>query len=679
MWAHGASERTLIGATAVTAGAAPASETPESRARAGALCFDLSFEVNVRVVMADAGHRCWGFWGLGRLGESRGGMKRRWALIPARRAWAARLACWAAWVASAALWSACDRTPERPAGVAMAGAAAAPGGAGGPGSAGGPALAAPRWEHRFTPTAALDRMDAEVCFHGQVPPRLEPQTGRLREMISGIVAVHGGAARPLVMGERGIDLADLAPGDCVRYAVDLARATAPELLAYRRRTSGWRYGTDLMLSPDYYLLRPAGPLEHVTMTAVFDLPPGVQVLVPWPRLEPGGRSERGAQGAAPAGTAGPYRIPSTSFTWRIHGALGRFDIDVIEVAGARLRVAVLGQGWQVERGALLAWLREAAAAVAVLYQGFPEPEAQIIVLPTPGRRVAHGNAGQGGGPSIALMVGTEITAEKMRDDWVAVHELLHLGMPTVENGARWLSEGMATYYEPLLRARAGWITPRQAWEILHEGFQRGSKRGSGRTLTEESREMGETHEYWRVYWAGAAIAMIADVALRQHAGAPTLDEQMRAIRDCCLHSTRTWPAMALLAEVAVPPEASPKGSPKGSPKASNDGPPAGSDDRSPKGPNDVPDLASVAARYADAEAFPDLTATYAALGLRFDAQGRLLGTDEELAPEVRALRAALVERSPRDSDRVSDTAAPPGPGGSPAAGRLTPPLIPDDR
>jgi hypothetical protein len=518
--------------------------------------------------------------------------------------------------------------------------------AGAAGIAGGPRVqAAPRWEHRFTPTAALDRMDAEVCFHGQVPPRLEPQAASLRELISGIVSVHGSATSPLAMGERGIELAGLAPGDCVRYSVDLARATAIELLQYRRRTSAWRYGGDLMLSPDYYLLRPAGSLEHVTMIARFNLPPDVQVLVPWPRLDPA-PGARGAQDVTPARTAGPYRIPSTSFLWRIHGALGRFDIDVIEVAGARLRVAVLGQGWQVERGVLLAWLREAAAAVAGLYDGFPEPEAQIIVLPAPGRRVAHGNAAQGGGPSIALMVGTEITAEKMRDDWVAVHELLHLGMPTVDDSARWLSEGMATYYEPLLRARAGWITPAQAWEILHEGFQRGSARGSGRTLTDESRHMGETHEYWRVYWAGAAIAMIADVTLRRHADAPTLDEQMRAIRDCCLHGTRTWPAAALLAEIAVPGET----------------------------PGEVPDLASVAGDYADEVRFPELAETYAALGLRFDAQGRLLGTDEELAPEARALRAALVNRdsrrdsrpdsrrSPRNPDSVSETGAPSSPG-----------------
>ena len=544
-------------------------------------------------------------------------MRRRpggWA-ARAPRAGVARLA----WVALgvALMGGACDRGPGRPAA----------------------SQAAARWEHRFTPTPALDRMDAEICFHGRVPPLLEPQTARLRDLLTDIVRVHQGETSPLTMGARGIELATVAPGDCVRYAVDLAGVTAVDVLAYRRRASGWRYGDDLMLSPDYYLLRPTGSLEDVSLRARFELPPGVNVLVPWPRLD-------GAPAATVADTAGPYRIPTTSFTWRIHGALGRFDIDVIEVAGARLRVAVLGPDWQVERRLLLDWLAEAATAVAGLYHGFPEPEAQILVVPAPGGRVAHGNAAQGGGPSIALMVGTEITQAAMRADWVAVHELLHLGMPTVDNSARWLTEGMATYYEPLLRARAGWITPRQAWEILHDGFQRGSARGSGRTLAEESRDMNETHEYWRVYWAGAAIAMIADVTLRAHADAPTLDDQRRAIRACCLRSTRTWSAEALLDAIRAP----------GSAPAQNP----------------VPDLAGLARAYPGQEAFPDLAATYAALGLRFDDQGRLLDTPEAQRAEARALRAALIDRSPRrpasaDSRAGSDVRSVTAPSASPPA------------
>lgn len=498
--------------------------------------------------------------------------------------------------------------------------------------ASGTASGTARWHFHFAPTAALDRMDAEACFHGRLPERLEIQIAAVREALTVLPDVAGpghgddrpghgddrsrghspgprpptaGAARP-ERGQDGIDrmlaLTGLGPGGCVRYSVDLTRVTAPDPAAWKRQLSAYRYGDHLVLSPDYYLLRPVGALDEVTLTADFALPPGVQALVPWPLAEPAQTA-----GASPH-TAGPYRIPPTTFTWRIHGALGRFDIHTLDVGGAELRVVVLGTDWKIERQALLDWVAQAGAAVADLYDGFPVSRAQALIVPTRGPGVVFGNAAQGGGNSVALLVGTEVKADALRDDWVAVHELLHLGMPMVDDAARWLSEGMATYYEPVMRARAGWITPARAWWLLHEGFQRGQTRGGGRTLAKESRDMDQTRAYWRVYWAGAAIALIADVALRQQPGAPTLDQQMRAIRACCLDAPRRWPAEDLLARIAV----------------------AGA----------VPDLADIAGRYTGAAAFPDLTATYAALGLRVDAGNQLVVSTSDDA--ARALRDAIM-------------------------------------
>jgi len=176
----------------------------------------------------------------------------------------------------------------------------------------------------------------------------------------------------------------------------------------------------------------------------------------------------------------------------------------------------------------------------------------------------------------------------------------------------------------VMRARAGLITPDKAWEILHDGFQRGASRGGGRTLTDESRDMDETRAYWRVYWAGAAIALIADVTLRQHGAAPTLDAQMRAIRACCLDAPTRWSAEDLLARVAVTGAApDPTSNPADNPA-----------DARPD------DLGDIAARYTGTSAFPDLTAAYAALGLRFDADNRLVPAVNDAS--ARALRAAIM-------------------------------------
>lgn len=499
-----------------------------------------------------------------------------------------------------------------------------------------PDSAAPRWHFHFAPTAALDRMDAEACFHGRVPERLEIQTAAVREALT-VSARTPTSTPPGAPSQRPgrdgdsleskLDLTGLQPGDCVRYSVDLARVTAPDPNAFKRQLSAYRHGDDLVLSPDFYLLRPVGALDDVAITADFALPPGVRVLVPWPPATTPATTQPGTH------TGGPYRVPATTFLWRIHGALGRFDIHTLNTGGAELRVAVLGTDWQLERQALVDWMARAAAAVADLYHGFPVPRAQALIVPTPGHHVGFGNAAQGGGNSVALLVGTQATAADLRGDWVAVHELLHLGMPMVDETARWLSEGMATYYEPVMRARAGLITPEKAWEILHDGFQRGASRGGGRTLTDESRDMDETRAYWRVYWAGAAIALIADVTLRQHGAAPTLDAQMRAIRACCLDAPRRWSAEDLLARVAV----------KGA---------------APNLPDSLPDdLGDIAARYTGTSAFPDLTATYAALGLRFDADNRLVtAVNDAKDASARALRAAIMSPTAPPADIAAGAA-----------------------
>ena len=91
-----------------------------------------------------------------------------------------------------------------------------------------------------------------------------------------------------------------------------------------------------------------------------------------------------------------------------------------------------------------------------------------------------------------------------------------------------MTEGLATYYQEVLRAREGVIGEEAAWSALLSGFARGRAEGTGRTLDEECRDLGETRAYGRVYWAGAALAMLADVEYRREsAGESSLDTAMR--------------------------------------------------------------------------------------------------------------------------------------------------------
>jgi len=133
-------------------------------------------------------------------------------------------------------------------------------------------------------------------------------------------------------------------------------------------------------------------------------------------------------------------------------------------------------------------------------------------------------------------------------DWVLVHELSHLLHPSIVNRDRWLSEGLASYYQNVLRARAGLLSDQWAWTELHAGFERGVRGTSpGRSLSEVSETMMRDHSFMRVYWSGAAIALLADVELRRRSGgSKSLDTALAAFRDCCPPSDGRWSARELM-------------------------------------------------------------------------------------------------------------------------------------
>src|SRR5690606_7083549 len=120
------------------------------------------------------------------------------------------------------------------------------------------------------------------------------------------------------------------------------------------------------------------------------------------------------------------------------------------------------------------WIAKAAAAVGAFWGGFPVDRTLLAIVPTAGHPgVEHGKVVAAGGASVALLLGTEADENALRRDWILVHELFHLGVPSFIGEGKWFDEGLATYYEPIIRARAGWIDERTAWQELANGLPLG--------------------------------------------------------------------------------------------------------------------------------------------------------------------------------------------------------------
>jgi hypothetical protein len=187
------------------------------------------------------------------------------------------------------------------------------------------------------------------------------------------------------------------------------------------------------------------------------------------------------------------------------------------------------------------WVTTAKTAVATYYGGFPVERLQIKITPRAGRRAQHGTAYGWNGPLITISLGRDATDVDLADDWLLTHEMLHLGFPSLPERHHWLEEGIATYVEPIARARAGQLSPERAWRDLVEGLPQGQPEAGDRGLD-------VTHTWGRTYWGGALFCLRADVEIRKRtANSKGLEHALRAIRAAGGTIEVEWPIYRVIA------------------------------------------------------------------------------------------------------------------------------------
>lgn len=450
------------------------------------------------------------------------------------------------------------------------------------------------WTYEFRLDGALTRLEALVCFDGPPGAELAPIDRVGRRYLRSADGPTGPESAPLPREGSVVATAHLPPGSCVRYVVDL------EAAARQRGGLGgaYRLGDDLIASTAVWLWAPRPRAPDARVSARFELPEGVEVSPLWSR-----NAER-------------WFLDARAFEFEAYAAFGTFEVRHVGVPGACLHVSVLGRPVAMGTDALTDCLAGSAMAASLMLGRFPVREAGILAVPTPlSQSSPFGVVGRGTMPTVAILVGEEATPERLARAWVPVHEFSHLATPFIARDHAWLSEGLATYYQEVLRARAGLQSAEDAWRNLDDGFARGRVGGTGRSLADESRDMRETAAYRRVYWAGAAIALAADVEIRRRSGgARSLDDALGHLNECC-----------------------------------------GSWDRPMSGEEAMRRLDAVegvfgrlARRWLGGSAFPALEDTYRALGIAHRPEG---GLALEGASEARALREAILA-PPAELDAV---------------------------
>jgi hypothetical protein len=206
----------------------------------------------------------------------------------------------------------------------------------------------------------------------------------------------------------------------------------------------------------------------------------------------------------------------------------------IEVPGGVVEVVLAGRPTLLSEQALLAWVEGASRAVAAYYGTFPVERVVLTIHGGGPGRIASGRTdGSGGEATIEISVGDAATPADLASNWELVHEMVHLGFPSMR-GHTWLEEGLATYVEPIVRARAQLAPADGIWKWLLWGLPIGM-----RALDPGGLDGGRS--WAATYWGGALFCFDADVAIRQKtSGKKSLDDALRGIVRAGGNVTVSW-------------------------------------------------------------------------------------------------------------------------------------------
>lgn len=223
-----------------------------------------------------------------------------------------------------------------------------------------------------------------------------------------------------------------------------------------------------------------------------------------------------------------------------YAAFGPLSVKRIELAGGSLDVALTPGDPALGRAEIERWVETQAHAIEKYFGRFPIPHAAVVLLLERGRGTGNGKTTGNGGGSVTLSLGERSTLADLADDWILVHELVHVSFPDVHIG--WAEEGLATYLEPLIRVRAGLLSPDTVWRDMIRGLPQGQP-----ALGDEGLDHTET--WGRRYWGGALYWFVADVEIRRRSGnARSLDDALRRIVTQGGNVSVTWSLDQALSE-----------------------------------------------------------------------------------------------------------------------------------
>ena len=184
------------------------------------------------------------------------------------------------------------------------------------------------------------------------------------------------------------------------------------------------------------------------------------------------------------------------------------DTAVIKISGTTIDVTLPDGQMKLSREELLGWVKASANTVANYYGHFPVPHLTLKMRSTSGSGIRHGVTYPKDGGLIFISVGRDADVAATKEDWVLVHEMIHLAFPNMDDDQHWIEEGISTYVEPVARARTGGMEVPEVWRTFVRDMPKGEPESGDQGLD-------NTHTWGRTYWGGALFCLVADVQIRE--------------------------------------------------------------------------------------------------------------------------------------------------------------------
>ncbi len=364
----------------------------------------------------------------------------------------------------------------------------------------------------------------ELCVEVELPKSASPirtwaTDTTVQPFFDEVSLVRDGTSVPVPAAQNGwtVPACDAGATCRLRYRVRLGEAarTIDDFDHVMERDGA------MLAPPSAWLLRPQA--VHAPYFLAVQTAPG-ESFVSGLRLAPAPWGESTFKGDVVALDEAPY------------SAFGRFPLTRKRLPGGLVDLAFLHG---TPSPAVETWIDRALAALTAYYGHFPIEHAALVVRIGEGTGTYDGHTMGDGGGAVLVTVGDRADGKTLADDWMLVHELVHVSFPDVSTP--WIEEGLATYLEPIIRVRSGLCTVDDVWRSLVEGLPQGQpERG------DEGLDVTDT--WGRRYWGGALYWFVADVEIRKRTdNARSLDDALRAVNRGGGNVSRNWDSNKVLA------------------------------------------------------------------------------------------------------------------------------------